>query len=112
MSELPAEYLQVVGCHHYWEDVLRIIQSAKNRKGCTPFKYSGTAFLEPEPDNPVDTNAVRVVVEGTRVGYIAKEYAPLLKTQLTSENSTVPCELLWNGDKGPNGLFGCTLYNF
>jgi hypothetical protein len=112
MSDLPAEYLQVVGCHHYWENVLRVIQDAKNRKGCSQFRYSGFALLLPEPDNPADSNAVKVVVEGACVGYIAKEYAPLIKTQLTSQNSTVPCELIWNGQNESAGLASCSLFSF
>ena len=31
-----------------------------------------TAVLEPEPTNPFDSTAVKVVVEGLQVGYIAK----------------------------------------
>jgi imidazole glycerol phosphate synthase subunit HisF len=31
-----------------------------------------TAFLEPEPTNPFDSTAVKVVIEGVQVGYIAK----------------------------------------
>ena len=31
-----------------------------------------TAVLEPEPTNPFDSTAVKVVVEGVQVGYIAK----------------------------------------
>ena len=30
------------------------------------------AFLEPEPTNPFDSTAVKVVIEGVQVGYIAK----------------------------------------
>ena len=32
----------------------------------------GTAILEPEPTNPFDSTAVKVVIEGVQVGYIAK----------------------------------------
>ena len=32
----------------------------------------GTATLEPEPTNPFDSTAVKVVIEGVQVGYIAK----------------------------------------
>ena len=31
-----------------------------------------TAVLEPEPTNPFDSTAVKVVIEGVQVGYIAK----------------------------------------
>jgi hypothetical protein len=31
-----------------------------------------TAILEPEPTNPFDSTAVKVVIEGVQVGYIAK----------------------------------------
>lgn len=31
-----------------------------------------TAVLEPEPTNPFDSSAVKVVIEGVQVGYIAK----------------------------------------
>lgn len=32
--------------------------------------YYGTAVLEPEPDNPVDPNAIKVVTAGVHIGYI------------------------------------------
>lgn len=45
-----------------------------------------TAVLEEEPDNKWDPNAVKVVIDQKLVGYIKKEQAPHIKSQLAAGN--------------------------
>ena len=46
-----------------------------------------TATLEPEPTNPYDQNAIKIVTrEGHRVGYVPKD-----QTQCVRDFSTFPC---------------------
>ena len=41
-----------------------------------------TAQIRKEPDNPYDPNAVIVTIKGTKVGYLPKEFAPIVGTSL------------------------------
>src|SRR5687768_2628006 len=41
----------------------------------TPVRHRIIAELEPEPDNPADPNAIRVVVEAKHVGYLPRDKA-------------------------------------
>lgn len=49
--------------------------------------FKTTEFeLVPEPDNPVDSNALKVVVEGFFIGYICKGYAKQLQKYVTNDD--------------------------
>jgi hypothetical protein len=67
--------------------------------------------LCPEPDNAVDSNAVAIHLNGEKIGYIAKELAPLLQSLVIEgacrvaaatrpvrdgDNYTVALLLAWN----------------
>lgn len=56
--------------------------------------YERTAFLEPEPDNPTDKNAIKVIVGGEHVGYIKSgSCAHLLKIIREGRIVNVSCEM-------------------
>ena len=59
--------------------------------------YRGLAQLVPEPENPHDSNAIAVIVNERRVGYIARTKAPRLR-RLIGDGTTVSCTVFWNGD--------------
>ena len=46
---------------------------AKNPQGKPALVYC-TALLMPEPTNPHDSNAIKVVIEGETVGYLPRDY--------------------------------------
>ena len=74
VSERPAldsggyEY-EVVGESFQKDHLMALIRA---HKAFETGEILTTAVLEPEPTNPFDSTAVKVVIEGVQVGYIAK----------------------------------------
>jgi HIRAN domain len=70
-----------------------------------------TAVLELEPTNPFDPNAVKVVVEGTQVGYIPK-FDSSAVTQMVKKSGKssyeVPVRIGWDTNS-PSPLIGVRL---
>ena len=60
---------EVVGESFQRENLLKLIRA---HKAFDTGEILTTAVLEPEPTNPFDSTAVKVVIEGVQVGYIAK----------------------------------------
>jgi hypothetical protein len=59
----------VVGESFQRDHLLALIRA---HKAFETGEIMATAVLEPEPTNPFDSTAVKVVIEGVQVGYIAK----------------------------------------
>jgi len=60
------ESVNVAGESHY-QDALRAIS------GQGEIRHDTEARLIPEPDNPHDANAVRVEIDGAKVGYLPRD---------------------------------------
>ena len=70
-----------------------------------------TAVLELEPTNPFDPNAVKVVVEGTQVGYIPKFDSPAVTEMVKKSGKSsyeVPVRIGWDTNS-PLPLIGVKL---
>jgi len=70
-----------------------------------------TAVLELEPTNPFDSNAVKVVVEGTQVGYIPKFDSPAVTEMVKKSGKSsyeVPVRIGWDTNS-PSPLIGVKL---
>ena len=70
-----------------------------------------TAVLELEPTNPFDSNAVKVVVEGTQVGYIPKFDSPAVTEMVKNSGKSsyeVPVRIGWDTNS-PSPLIGVKL---
>jgi hypothetical protein len=70
-----------------------------------------TAVLELEPTNPFDENAVKVVVEGTQVGYIPKFDSPAVTEMVKKSGKSsyeVPVRIGWDTNS-PSPLIGVRL---
>ena len=70
-----------------------------------------TAVLELEPTNPFDSNAVKVVVEGTQVGYIPKFDSPAVTEMVKKSGKSsyeVPVRIGWDTNS-PSPLIGVRL---
>ena len=65
------EPLEVVGESGYQDALWRIVGGRRRDS----VRYETEAVLEPEPDNPYDPNAIRVLVHGNLVGYLSREDA-------------------------------------
>jgi hypothetical protein len=70
-----------------------------------------TAVLELEPTNPFDSSAVKVVVEGTQVGYIPKFDSPAVTEMVKKSGKSsyeVPVRIGWDTNS-PSPLIGVKL---
>jgi hypothetical protein len=70
-----------------------------------------TAVLELEPTNPFDENAVKVVVEGTQVGYIPKFDSSVVTEMVKKSGKSsfeVPVRIGWDTNS-PSPLIGVKL---
>ena len=94
------ELINVAGESHY-QDALRELTKGETRVGAT-------AALIPEPDNPHDPDAVRVEIEGQKVGYLPRDlapgYGPLVREPAERDRTAV-CEAMISGRDGVYGVF-------
>lgn len=111
----PRRPVEVVGEGSYQGTLERI---AEGRTEDGPRVRDHTALLMPEPTNPYDPNAVRVVIgSGGTVGYLSREnavaYRPLID-RLAAAGKFVACRACLSGgwDRGPDdrGSFGVRLF--
>lgn len=56
-----------------YQAALEAIAGGRNTEGA---EHYCEALLLPDPDNPHDRNAVRVLIEGRTVGYLSRDMAP------------------------------------
>ncbi len=81
------ETLEVVGESQY-QDALWEIAGGIRRD---PVRHPADAVLLPEPDNPYDPNAIRVLIDGRVVGYLSRDdaavYLPGLRRLMASCDS-------------------------
>lgn len=102
-------HFEVVGESHY-QDVLA---NAVGGRGDEPVDHACIVSLIPEPTNPYDKRAVRVVLDGQTVGYLsrtsASAYAPIA-TLLEGSRDYVRCRGRivggWSRGLGDVGSFG------
>ena len=55
--------------------------------------YIGYPDLVPEPDNKYDSNAIAVLLEGTRVGYVPRKYQESVAPYLTDDSVSREIEI-------------------
>ena len=79
----------VVGESFQRDHLLALVRS---HKAFATGEINTTATLEMEPTNEFDSNAVKVVIEGTQVGYIAKFDSPKV-TQMIKKSGKSPYEV-------------------
>ncbi|MBB5913587.1 collagen type III alpha [Nocardia transvalensis] len=76
---------EVVGESHYVDAIRRLFVDGVDEEWT---ELTATADLVPEPGNPHDSNAVKVVVAGALVGYLPRQdaarYAPVLSTLVSN----------------------------
>lgn len=98
--ELGEFEVDVVGESHHQRELQEI---AQQREAGKPL----TALLIPEDDNPADKNAVLVTILGRKVGYLAREDAPIFRRRLKKKADgtamSVCGAVLTGGHELPNG---------
>ena len=95
----PDEIVRVVGVSHYQDALTEIAGRPEKR-----VRHPVTATLEPEPTNPHDANAIKVVVEGRLVGYLSRDdalrYGPAVRL-LRDHDRVLVCDAVIGG-RGPD----------
>ena len=86
--------LVIKGQNHYKGNIISLFDS-KTDGLAQELDIDG--ILEPEPTNAHDPNAVILRVHGYAVGYVAQQFASIVKNQIGS-GIKVSCKLLWNRD--------------
>lgn len=83
------ETLEVVGESHYQDDLWRLAGGFRAER----IRCAVVAALIPEPDNPHDSNAVKVLIDGHLVGHLSREdavvYLPGLGRLMASHQSPI-----------------------
>lgn len=79
------ETFKVTGISYYKDNILKNFASEDTDE----FDYE-SSFVElvPEPENEHDPNAIKVIVDGIKIGYVPKEITSFVKDTLESSNFT------------------------
>jgi hypothetical protein len=104
-----SEYVYDVVGESYRRDNLTALIRA--HKAFDTGQIFSTAVLEMEPTNEFDSSAVKVVVEGTQVGYIPKFDSPAVTEMIKKSGKKVyevPVRIGWDTDS-PSPLIGVRL---
>jgi hypothetical protein len=105
----PEEYTYDVVGESFQRD--HLTQLIRDHKAFDIGEIFTTATLEPEPTNPFDSTAVKVIVDGIQVGYIPKTDSPTV-TQMIAKSGKptmeVKARIGWDEDS-PSPLIGVTL---
>lgn len=99
---------EVVGEAKYQRNLLQLA-GGKTPDGVEKF---ATAELVLEDDNPYDSSAVRVDIQGLTVGYLPKESARAWRARAPSNPHACPAVIRggWDRGDGDTGHFGVWLY--
>jgi hypothetical protein len=96
----PDEVVRVVGVSHYQQALDEIV----GERGEARVRQAVKAALEPEPENPHDPNAVKVLVDERHVGYLSREdaerYGPAIR-MLRDSDRVLVCDAVIGG-RGPD----------
>jgi hypothetical protein len=102
--------MQVVGESNY-QDALIAICGAHTRHG---HEGEHEAFIEPEPSNPHDPNAIMVKIRGRKVGYLPREHAQRVGQQMQKAGlvaAACPARVRggWRTNQYDEGHYGVSL---
>lgn len=83
------ERVPVVGESHYQDALLAICGASRGES----VSFECIAELVPEPENPVDPNAIMVRIDGRHVGYLSREnavmYGPRVSAMVEAGQPTI-----------------------
>jgi hypothetical protein len=99
---------EVVGESFRRDNLMKLIRS---HNAVSIGKILTTATLEPEPTNPFDSTAVKVLIEGLHVGYIAKIDSSIVTEMIKKSKKKsyeVPARIGWD-KKSLSPLIGVKL---
>lgn len=102
---LLPDQLVVTAERHHSDNIRAVLTGASNgglERRCH-------AQLVPDPQNAHDPNAVAVVVDGRRVGYVAKVHSSAVRRAISGSNVVLKCVIYWNGET-ENGIYRVKLF--
>jgi hypothetical protein len=86
------ETLEVVGESFYQNHLWKVVGGFRRER----VRYGVQAVLDPEPQNPHDSNAVRILIDGGVVGHLSREdaaaYLPGLHALMQTRESPIALE--------------------
>jgi hypothetical protein len=102
-----SETLEVVGESHYLDALWTIVGHEFDRTD--PVRFETVAVLVPEPDNPYDSNAIAIHVDGLKVGHLSRNDAKryrggILKAMESVGGAYVGLRAVIVGRGGTDGL--------
>lgn len=98
--------IKVVGTTYKQAELQHIVRNLPEVNG----QWQVIAMLRHEPDNKFDANAVSVAIDGRSVGYLPREFAPIVARKLNGQSFT--CEAVIIGgyvSRGKQMNFGVNL---
>jgi hypothetical protein len=101
-------FVQKVAGESHYQAALEKIAGPKTDANAD---YRTVAHLVPEPKNKYDRNAIRVEIDGVKVGYIPKEDTGLFNVVLKGRRGIVEARINGGWDRGKRGqaMFGVEL---
>lgn len=109
----PRKYSTLAAVRH-WDDEgeeVEVVGESRNRKAIAAIAGNSDehadkhckAFLVPEDDNKHDAEAVAVVIEGRRVGYLSRDDASAFRERLVDEGmpgaiTSCSAHICWGGE--------------
>ncbi|CAB4715357.1 MAG: hypothetical protein F2780_03310 [Actinobacteria bacterium] len=104
---IPQELLVVRGARYHQEAIKELLNFPVPQSTYNPNPPSGSrepalwgdfkARLEPI-NHEKDPNAIQVMVDGKRVGFIGRDRNQILKPLLEGSSTELDCTIFWNGD--------------
>lgn len=98
------DQLVVAGERHHADDIQWLIAQNAGR-----LELHCLARLEWERGNPHDADAIAVLVDQRRVGYIAKSNSTVLRQVIGIDGIELDCVIHWNGET-VNGIYDVKLF--
>jgi hypothetical protein len=79
--------ISVAGVTHYQDALWALtgLDRAEAEAAGEPIGVEAVAELEPEPGNPHDPRAVKVLIEGSHVGYLSRRHARRYRRQIRAK---------------------------
>lgn len=98
------EQLVVAGERHHAENIQWLVDQNDGR-----LEVRCKAWIAREPGNQFDPNAVAVMVDQRRVGYISRAHAPLIREMIGDQSIEFDCVVHWNGEV-EEGIYDVKLF--
>lgn len=104
-TRLLPDQLVVTGERHHSDNIQAVLSQSTDGR----LQYQCNAVLARELGNDSDPHAVGVLVNGLRVGYIARIHSEDVSEVIGDRNVELKCVINWNGEV-LNGIYRVKLF--